>query len=136
MDFVSWASEQATLARRGAVNSLDLSNIAEELDAMVRAERRALASQLERLMAHLLKWRYQPERQSVSWRRSIRDSRRQIARLLVDSPSLEGEIPRLISAEWGPAVRWASDETRIKRNAFPDACPWTPGELLDADFLP
>ena len=60
-DLVAWAREQADLARRGSVNALDMGNIAEELEGMGRAERRALASQLERLMAHLLKWRYQPQ---------------------------------------------------------------------------
>src|SRR4051812_10139987 len=85
-DLVAWAREQADLARRGSVNSLDLVNIAEELEGMVRAEHRALASQLERLMAHLLKWRYQPQRRSRSWRGSIRDSRTQIERPLGGSP--------------------------------------------------
>ena len=61
-DLVAWAREQADLARRGSVNSLDLANIAEELESMGRSERRALASQIRRLTAHLLKWRYQPGR--------------------------------------------------------------------------
>jgi hypothetical protein len=135
-DLVAWAREQADLARRGSVNSLDLVHIAEELEGMVRAEHRALASQIERLLAHLLKWRYQPERRSRSWRRSVRDSRTQIERLLADSPSLAGELPRLIEVEWPRAVRWASDETRIVRRAFPTDCPWTQAELLDPDFLP
>jgi hypothetical protein len=90
----------------------------------------------QRLMAYLLKWRYQPERRSRSWRRSVRDSRTQIERLLADSPSLAGELPRLIEVEWPRAVRWAGDETRIVRRAFPADCPWTQAELLDPDFLP
>jgi hypothetical protein len=135
-DLVAWAREQADLARRGSVNSLDLANIAEELEGMVRVEHRALASQLERLMAHLLKWRYQPERRCRSWRGSIRDSRTQIERLLADSPSLGGELPQLLQAEWPRACRWASDETRISRHAFPADCAWTQAELLDPDFLP
>jgi hypothetical protein len=142
-DFVAWAREQADLARCGSVNSLDLANIAEELESMGRSEHRALASQIERLMAHLLKWRYQPGRRGRSWRWSIRDSRTQIERLLADSPSLAGELPRLIEAEWpracrwaSDACRWASDETRIARRAFPADCPWSQAELLDPDFLP
>jgi hypothetical protein len=135
-DFYAWTREQADLARRGSVNALDLTNIAEELESMGRSERRALASQLERLMAHLLKWRYQPDRRSRSWRRSIRDSRRQIERLLTDSPSLAGEMPTLIEAEWQPATRWASDETGIDQRAFPADCPWSEAELLDPAFAP
>src|SRR3954462_11814246 len=95
-DLVVWARDQADLARRGSVNSLDLTHIAEELEGMVRAEHRALASQIERLMAHLLKWRSQPDRRRRGCRRSGRDSRTQIERLLTDSRSLAGEMPRLI----------------------------------------
>ena len=135
-DLAAWAREQADLARRGSVNALDLAHIAEELEGMVRAEHRALASQMERLMAHLLKWQYQPGRRGTSWRRSIRDSRTQIERLLADSPSLAGELPRLLEAEWPRAIRWASDETGISRRAFPADCLWTEAELRDLDFLP
>ena len=135
-DFYAWTREQADLARRGSVNALDMGNIAEELEGMGRAERRALASQLERLMAHLLKWRYQPQRRSRSWRGSIRDSRTQIERLLGGSPSLGGEMLGLVEEEYPRAVRWASDETGIGWRAFPADCPWTQAELLDPDFLP
>ena len=135
-DLVAWAREQADLARRGSVNDLDLAHIAEELEGMVRAEHRALASQMERLMAHLLTWQYQPQQRSKSWRRSIHDSRTQIERLLADSPSLTGELPQVVIAEWPRAVRWASDETGIGPRAFPADCPWSQAELRDPDFLP
>jgi hypothetical protein len=145
-DFVAWAQEQADLARRiangsavsrsGSVNALDLANIAEELESMGRSERRALASQMRRLMAHLLKWRYQPDHQSANWKASIRDSRFQIESVLEYSASLAGELDEIVGAEWHRAVRWASDETRIARRALPADCPGTRSELLDPDFLP
>src|SRR5688572_25148033 len=122
-DFVAWAQEQADLARRGSVNALDLANIAGELESMGRSERRALASQIRRLMAHLLKWRYQPDHQSANWKASIRDSRFQIESVLEYSPSLAGELDEIVGAEWHRAVRWASDETRrIARRALPADC--------------
>src|SRR3954462_1258228 len=105
-DLVVWARDQADLARRGSVNSLDLAHIAEELEGMVRAEHRALASQIERLMAHLLKWRPRPDRGSKSWRRSVRDARTQMGRPWGHCRSLAGELPRLIEVEWPRAIRW------------------------------
>ena len=135
-DFVAWAHEQAGLARAGSVRSLDLANIAEELEGMIRAERRTLASQLERLIAHFLKWRYQPGRRSRKWKSSIRDARDQIERVLEDSPSLARELEGIIKDEYPRAVRWTSDETGIARRAFPSDCPWERPELLDPDFLP
>ena len=135
-DLVAWAREQADLARRGSVNALDLANIAEELESMGRSERRALASQIRRLTAHLLKWRYQPDRRSRKWKSSIRDARDQMERVLEDSPSLARELEGIIKDEYPRAVRRTSDETGIARCAFPPDCPWERPELLDADFLP
>jgi len=135
-DLAAWAFEQADLARRGSVNALDLANIAEELDAMGRSERRELASQIRRQMAHLLKWQYQPDHRGTSWKASIRDARFQIGDILKDSPSLTSGMNETIADEWPRAVRWAADETGIAPRAFPAECPWTQAELLDPDFLP
>jgi len=39
-DFVAWLEDQAQRARRGEVESLDLENIAEELEGMARSDGR------------------------------------------------------------------------------------------------
>ncbi|MBI1925463.1 DUF29 family protein [Candidatus Poribacteria bacterium] len=41
--------------------------IKELIDALARSEKRALKSQLIRLMIYVIKWKSQPERQSLSW---------------------------------------------------------------------
>jgi hypothetical protein len=156
---VAWAREQADLARRianaevsangeavcrsvsrsGSVIALDLANITEELEGIVRSERRALASQIRRLVAHLLKWCYQPDRRSAISRTSILDARFQIEDVLADSPSLARELDEIIAQEYPRAVRWVADGTGIARHALPSSCPWCPWErpdLLDPDFLP
>jgi hypothetical protein len=135
-DFVAWLTEQAGRLREARPNVIDWENVAEELEGMGRAERHAVASQLCRLMAHMLKWRYQPKRRGRSWRLSILDSRDRIERLLEDSPSLRNELPDMVAVEWPRAVRWAGNETGIDRGAFPADCPWSLDEMLDADFLP
>ncbi|MCD8488409.1 MAG: DUF29 domain-containing protein [Desertifilum sp.] len=38
---------------------------------------------------HLLKWKYQAEKQTNSWRFTIREHRKLIRNLLKDSPSLK-----------------------------------------------
>ena len=54
--------------------------IKELINALGRSEKRALKSQLIRLMAHIIKWKTQPERRSYGWvatnlRRKGRDCR-------------------------------------------------------------
>jgi len=45
-------------------------------------------------MLHLLKWRYQPDKRSVSWRQSIRNGRIEIQKLLRDSQALASQVPQ------------------------------------------
>ena len=59
-----------------------------------------------------------------------------IAVLLEDSPTLRGEVARLL-VRWYPLARLdAADETRLPRATFPATCPWTPAHVLDDDFWP
>jgi hypothetical protein len=69
----------------------------ELIEALSKSERRALKSQLVRLMLHIIKWRTQPERRSLSWIASIEDARDEIADIREETPSLNDEV---IKALW------------------------------------
>src|SRR5450432_3997469 len=66
--------------------------IQELIDALSRSEKRALRSQLIRLMLHIIKWKTQPERRSVSWCVSILSARREIEDIQEDTPSLTRSV--------------------------------------------
>lgn len=59
-DFYTWTQEQAALLRAGRLAELDTTNLIEEIEDMGRGERRELEYRLSLLLAHLLKWLYQP----------------------------------------------------------------------------
>ncbi len=63
-DVVAWANEQARRLRAGEFHRLDIEHIADEIESVGKSEKRELESRLSVLMAHLLKWRYQPEREA------------------------------------------------------------------------
>ncbi len=44
------------------------------------------------LIGHLLKWKYQPERQSASWDKTIKPQRKEPAYALDESPRLRGAL--------------------------------------------
>ena len=71
-DFAQWAAEQAGLLKAGLVNRIDFLNLAEEIEDMGKSQQRALENRFIVLIAHLLKWKYQPERQAVSWKATIK----------------------------------------------------------------
>ncbi len=135
-DRYAWAEQQAGLLRAGRLSELDFDYLAEEMDSIMGDERRELVKRFRVLIAHLLKWRYQPEARSNSWRSTIRCQRDDIADVLSGSPSLRPTVPEKIAAAYPKAVALASDETGKPRAAFPRECPFTPAELLDDEFWP
>src|SRR5579872_5151171 len=65
-DLVAWLEDQSQHLRRGEIGALDLENIAEELEAMARRERREIRDRVTVLLIQLLKCQVQPTRQSRS----------------------------------------------------------------------
>ena len=66
--------------------------IEELIEALSKSEKRALKSQLVRIMLHIIKWHSQPERRSLSWVASIKDARDEIADSQEETPSLNDEV--------------------------------------------
>ncbi len=135
-DLYAWAEQQAGLLRAGRLADLDIDYLAEELDSIMGNERRELVRRFRILIAHLLKWRYQPEARSSGWRGTIAYQRDDISDVLIDSPSLQSTVPEKISAAYPKAVALAARETGKPKTLFPSECPFTPAELLDDEFWP
>jgi hypothetical protein len=133
-DLYDWSLTQADALRRRAWNELDVDNIAEEIESLGRSDRREIGSRLVILLTHLLKWKYQPEHQSPSWRASIYEARTQIEQLIEESPSLRSYPAERLTKAYAMACQKASIETGMPD--LPAACPWPIDQILDAEFLP
>ncbi len=135
-DVAAWAEQQAALIRAGQFERLDLTHIAEEIEDVGKSEQRELASRMAVLLAHLLKWQFQPERQSNSWRRTIKEQRRALRFHLKQVASLK---PKLCDEDWWGAI-WADAVTKAIEETglggFPEDCPWSLEEIMDDTFLP
>jgi Domain of unknown function DUF29 len=135
-DFYAWTIEQSRLLRSGELSAIDAANIAEEIESMGRGDRRELRSRLVVLMTHLLKWRHQPGARSRSWSATIDEQRLQTEEVLDESPSLRPMVAATLSDAYAIARARAIAETGLAEEAFPEACPFTPDEVLSRDFLP
>ena len=135
-DYYAWITNHVELLRQGKLAEIDGEHVAEELEAMGRRERRELISRLTILLAHLLKWEFQPAQRSRSWRNTLTIQRSEIAELLEDSPSLYPEVEQHIDRAYGRARLLAEDETGLDSDAFPVDCPYSFEQILDADFFP
>jgi hypothetical protein len=134
-DYYQWLIQTAKLLKEKKFTQLDLENLIEEIESLGKSEKRAISSNLIIVILHLLKWRYQPEQRSNSWKSSIREHRRRMQELLTDSPSLKNYLPEILADCYLAAKKQASDETGLSVVAFPEECPFSLAESLDEDFL-
>jgi hypothetical protein len=135
-DFYAWTVEQARLLRGGDLSAIDVSNIAEEIESLGRSDRRELESRLAVLVTHLLKWQKQPSLRSKSWSATIREQRRQIEKLLRESPSLRPFVGNALKDVYRDAREDAAEETGFAETDFPAECPFSLDDVLARDFLP
>jgi Domain of unknown function DUF29 len=135
-DFAEWTRQNAALLRSGRASEADLEHIAEEIEDMGNRERRGLHNRCVRLIEHLLKWQYQPERRGSSWARTIILQRRGIRRLLDQNPSFGPAFAETAAEAYDDAVAIVSTVTGRARTDYPAANPFTPEQLLDEGFLP
>jgi hypothetical protein len=135
-DYLKWIETTVEKLRLQEYSSVDWENLIEEIEDMGRSERKSLKSNLIVVLTHLLKWQYQPEFRSGSWKGSIVEHRRRIRDSLKESPSLKPYLQEVFAECYSDAVEWASAETELPVETFPGECPYTSAEVLDSNFLP
>ncbi len=136
-DFVEWAERTAALLRGGRFDEADIEHAAEEIEDLGRSQRSAVASQLQRMLMHLVKQRIQPERGGASWRRSITEGRAEIEYRIDDSPSLLRYAEENLHRIYRRAVRDALIETGLSAQRaaldLPAECPYSLQDLLESE---
>jgi len=137
-DVIAWANEQAQLLRSGQLTSLDIEHIAEEIEDVGKSEQRELANRMAVLLAHLIKWEYQPMLHCASWESTIHAQRNSIDRRIHKTPSLKASLADddWWADAWGDAVVEVSKETGMNYRSFPDTCPWSAEKVLDRAYFP
>ena len=119
-DIHAWAMEQAALLRAGRFTDLDLINLADEVADVGHSSYDKLESDLARIIQHLLKWDYQPERRSSSWASSIREHRRRVLRHLDKAPSLKARQSEALEEAYERGRGDALIETGLNESDLPE----------------
>jgi hypothetical protein len=135
-DFYAWTQQQVNLLKSGHLADVDFKHLIEEIDSMGASERRELINRLAVLLAHILKWHYQPSFRGRSWQLTIKEQRRQLQRLLKDNPSLHARLDEFIVDAYEDAILLAAKETGMEESAFPAQCTYTQENLLNLEFYP
>jgi len=122
-DFYAWTQEQAKLLRERVWDSLDIENLAEEIESLGKQQRQELKNRLGVLLGHLLKWEFQPNKRSKSWFVTMGEQRRRILEHLKDNPSLKPYLPEALEKAYKDGIDLAVSETSLTDENFPDECP-------------
>lgn len=135
IDVAAWASEQAALLVSGNLTALDTVNLADEIGAIARDERRELGRRVAALVAQLLCWKFQTGKRCEAWRRVIRMQREAVYCVLEESPSLNKlrEDRRWLRLVWLDAVVAVGYQLGV---ALPEELAWPIDTILDENFWP
>lgn len=137
-DVHAWATEQAQLLRQKRFESLDIDNLAEEIESVGRSERRAVQSFMELILVHLACLQFSPAIEPREhWIGEVRNFRRRLEREFRDSPSLKPMLFEDLEMAWSLA-RWEALK-KLQRDGIqtlPDRCPFNPSQLRSPEFLP
>lgn len=105
-------------------------------NAMANAERRALSSQLVRLMSHILKWRYQADKRSTSWVRTIVNARQEIKSLQEYMPLFTPEyIETIWQKNFDAATTQAKAEMNLSRKDKFEPAELSWNEVFEDEYL-
>ncbi|MEN9215781.1 MAG: DUF29 domain-containing protein [Gloeomargarita sp. HHBFW_bins_162] len=129
-DFYAWTITQAKLLAQGQFNQLDIPNLIEEITSLGKQQEQELENRLGILLGHLLKWYYQPELRSKSWRATIRVQRNEIQRHLQKNPSLKSYLREAIAIGYPKGLGLIDQETPLDPEQLPQVCPFSDEQIF------
>ncbi len=135
-DYCLWLETTAKLLETGEFYQLDIPNLIEEIEDMSRKEKKSLESNLEILLMHLLKYKYQPEKRSHSWKYTIIEHRNRIAKTFKYSPSLKNHYREVFAECYQVARKFAANETGLSIETFQRESCFDLEQVLDENYLP
>lgn len=135
-DFYAWTQEQVKLLRAEKWQQIDRENLIEEIASLGKQQGQELGNRLSILVAHLLKWFYQPQCRSRSGLATIRVQRRELLKLLKDNPSLQSYLEEARLEAYANARDLAMAETDLPSSTFPDNCSYQWREIISESFYP
>ncbi|MBE9223649.1 DUF29 domain-containing protein [Cyanobacterium stanieri LEGE 03274] len=138
-DYNLWVLETVKKLEKKDLDSLDWENLIEEVLDLSKRDKRKIESLLMRLIEHLLKlqyWDEEKDRNKGHWQGEIRNFRKQIKRLLKDSPSLKPYLEEILGEFYQDAREIVSDRSQLPLNIFPETPMATLEKILDENWLP
>lgn len=121
-DLVAWCEDTIAKLKSGQFAEIDIDSLIEEIEGLAGRDRRELESRMEVLLNHLLKRLYVASPDDYrGWELTIREQRRQLQKLLKQSPSLKNHWVNAYPEAWSTALSDARED--YPQTEFPDQWP-------------
>jgi hypothetical protein len=133
-DFYAWTNEQVKLLQLRKLDHLDFENLIEEIESLGKQQRQELRNRLGILIGHLLKWHYQPEKQSKSWLSTIKEQRREVKLIIDENPSLKPYLEEAIKLGTSQGLDLVVRETPLNYRDLPKECPFSVEQIFYDNF--
>jgi hypothetical protein len=136
IDDDEWLEQTINLLKNHQFQQLDLDNLIEELEDLVREKKNAVASLLDQIIRHLLLlqyWTTEAEYNAVHWQEEIYNFRTQLRRTITTN------LRKYLEDELTSIYQDALGFVKIKTTnlvTFPTECPYSQEQLLDRSWLP
>ena len=144
IDYYAWTKQQATalraLAARRANSSLDLENLAEEVESLGRSDLNMVRSQVRRIIEHLLKLEFPPSAAPrADWRYSVAQARDEVEDHITASmrPDVAADLAKLFGrARRDAALGLRRHGEHEAAKALPTSCPYSLDQIVSQDWYP
>jgi hypothetical protein len=123
-DETAWLEKMSLLIADQRWRELDYGNLVDFLQSMANREKRKVDSRMRQLLLHLLKWHFQPDKRTRSWRRTIEQQREALGELF-ESKALRNTAEEKLADCYKQAVKGAAAETGLDASDFPKSCPYS-----------
>ena len=136
-DYNLWVLKTVKQLENRDLESVDWDNLIEEVLDLSKRDKRKIESLLMRLIEHLLilqYWEGENQRNRGHWEREIANFRKQIRRLLEDSPSLKSYLEMRLNLCYNDGRELASKHSQLPLNTFPEEAIATLEQVLDENW--
>ena len=143
-DYYAWTKQQAAalraMAARRESSTLDLDNLAEEVESLGRSDLNTVRSQVRRIIEHLLKLEFSPSAPPrADWRYSVAQARDEVEDHITASmyPDVATDLAKLFGrARRDAALGLRRHGESEAAKALPTACPYSLDQIVSHDWHP
>ena len=134
-DYLAWYEMTLEQIKNDQLNDLDLDSLSEVLENLVRDTKRGGESYLRQIIIHLLLIEYW-EAESINrrhWAAEIVNFRNELETDM--TRNLRKHLNEEKENNYQKAIKYVIAKTGLKKNTFPEQCPYTLEQLINDDWF-